>query len=216
MTNLQIDKKLLVSGLLLTPFVLFCVQYLDVRVALYVKDHLYSNTHWSKMTSNLPDLLLLVVIISMLGALLVYLVRSWRGIHDATTNFAKLVLWVAPASYLVKMVLKIAFGRVNTRCWLQEPGLYGFHWFQMREGCDGFPSGHMLVICTLLAALWRFYPRTRPLCLVAATALGVALVVTNYHFVSDVLVGAYLAVVVEAVAFRLLIREPSQEGVAGS
>jgi membrane-associated phospholipid phosphatase len=68
----------------------------------------------------------------------------------------------------------------------------------------------MLVIGALLAAAWRFYPGTRALCLATATLLGIALVATNYHFVSDVIAGAYLGLLVEAVAFTFLIRDPLQ------
>jgi len=209
-------EKLIGSGLLLTPLIFLCVRYLDIPVALYVKNHLYSKSQWTKLTSNLPDLLLMVVLISMLVSLSVYLARSGRGIYDTATGLAKLVLWAAPASYLTKTVLKFAFGRVNTRYWLEHPDLYGFHWFQMREGCQAFPSGHMLVIVALLAAFWRFCPRTRPLCLATGTLLAAALVATNYHFVGDVIAGAYLGVLVEAIAFRLLFRDPPLPGVANS
>lgn len=195
------------SALLLTPLLILCVRYLDIPVANYVKDHFFGNRHWSRITSNLPDLLLLVVLFTTLVSLLFYLVRIRKGIYDADTQLAGLVILAAPASYLVKNVLKFVFGRVNTRHWLQEPNLYGFHWFQRRQGCEGFPSGHMVVIVTLLAALWRFHPKSRPYCLLVGVSLALALVATNYHFVSDVIAGTYLGVVVEAVAFWLLFRE---------
>lgn len=184
--------------------------YLDVPLALFVKNHLYANTSWSKLTSDMPDLLLLVVLFSMLVSLSVYLVRSRLGIYDATTYFCQLLLWVAPLSYLAKMVLKIAFGRVNTRYWLQHQDLYGFYFFQMRERCDGFPSGHMLVIVAIIAAAWRFYPKTRPLCFLTAFLLGCALIATNYHFLSDVVAGACLGILLEAACCRLLFRKPLQ------
>lgn len=209
-------QKWIGSGLLLAPLIFLFVRYLDIPVALFVKNHLYTSPQWSKLTTNLPDLLLLVVFLSMFVSLSVYLVRSKKGIYDATTMLAKLIVWAAPASYLAKMLLKLVFGRVNTRFWLEQPDLYGFHWFQMREHCEGFPSGHMLVIVTLLAAFWRFYPKSRPLCFITATLLGAALVATNYHFVSDVIAGAYLGLLVEAVAFRLLFREPPHVDLGNS
>jgi membrane-associated phospholipid phosphatase len=194
------------SALLLAPLIILCIHFLDIPVSLFVKEHLYANTHWSKLTRELPDLLLILVLLVTCTALSLYLVRTKKGIYDAATSFEKLVAWAAPASYLAKSLLKFAFGRVNTRRWLQEPDLYGFHWFQRRPGCDGFPSGHMIVVATLLAALWRFYPKTRPFCGVVAALLGVALVATNYHFVSDVIAGAYLGVLVETLVFCLLYR----------
>lgn len=204
------NRAFILAGFLLLPVVFLCVQFLDVPISLFVRDRLYASPQWSQMTSTLPDLLLVVVVCSMLVSLVVYLVRSRRGMYDAATMFAWLVLWAAPASYLAKMVLKIVFGRVNTRFWLQHPALYGFHWFEMREGCEGFPSGHMLVLVTLFSALLRFYPRYRTICVSASLILGVALIATNYHFLSDVLSGAYLGVAVELVAVRLLFK--GQEG----
>jgi membrane-associated phospholipid phosphatase len=198
------------STLLLAALVLLCVLFLDIPVAYFVKDHLYVNLHWSRLTSNLPDLLLQVVLLTSVGSLVLYRLRLKRGIFDSLTSLERLLAWAAPASYLTKTVLKFVFGRVNTRIWLQEPGLYGFHWFQRRQGCEGFPSGHMVVIVTLLAAFWRFYPRSRPYCLILAFGLGVALIATDYHFVSDVLAGAYLGVLLEALIFWWLARNPLQ------
>jgi membrane-associated phospholipid phosphatase len=204
------------STLLLTTLTTLCVRYLDAPLASLVRDRLFTNLKWSNLTSNLPDLLLLVVLITSAAALILYRIRVRRGIDDAVTRLAKLVSWAAPASYLTKAVLKFVFGRVNTRTWLQQPELYGFHWFQRRPGCEGFPSGHMLVVVTLLAALWRFYPKVRPWCLVLGVTLGVALVATDYHFLSDVIAGAYLGAAVEAAVFWLLVRETLTSGKSSS
>jgi membrane-associated phospholipid phosphatase len=198
--------------MLLTPLVVLCVYYLDIPLAYFVKNHLYGNVQWSNLTSNLPDLLLQVVLTTTVAALVLYRARTRRGIYDAATRLAQLVAWAAPASYLAKFLLKYVFGRVNTRFWLQQPGLYGFHWFQMRQGCEGFPSGHMVVTLTLLAALWRFYPRWRSWCISIAFLLGVALIMTDYHFLSDVLAGAYLGVLVEAMVYWLVARQASLRG----
>ena len=97
--------------------------------------------------------------------------------------------------------------------WLQKPQLYGFHWFHGGGFYDGFPSWHMAVFAALIAALWRFYPRCRSICLFFLLALASALIVTNYHFLGDVLAGAYLGVLVEEVSYRLLLR---QHGFPGS
>jgi membrane-associated phospholipid phosphatase len=194
--------------LLLTLLVAVCVGYLDAPLAYFIKNHFYVNLHWSRLTSNLPDLLLQLVLLITAGSLALYRTRAGRGLFDSLTRLAQLLAWVAPASYLVKSVLKFVFGRVNTRVWLQQPELYGFHWLEQREGCEGFPSGHMLVVAALLAALWRFFPRCRPWCLLLGGLLGCALVATDYHFLSDVVAGAYLGILVEALAFWWLVREP--------
>ncbi|QWV94613.1 phosphatase PAP2 family protein [Geomonas oryzisoli] len=198
------SRWLAVSGILLIPFTVVCVLYLDIPVATFVRDHLYANRHWLRATSDLPDLLLGVVVAATIGSCFFYLLRSGKGILDRATLLAKEILWLAPASYLAKALLKIAFGRSNTRYWLSDPSAYGFHCFQMKEHCEGFPSGHMLVMVALLAAGWRFYPEGRPFGIVLSVLLGVALIATNYHFLSDVVVGGYLAILLEVTISRLL------------
>lgn len=197
------------SALLAGALTLVCIAWVDLPVALFVKNHLYANAQWSRWTSDLPDLLLVVVLLTTCCACTTYLVRSKKGIFDPLTGCTRLLTWAAPVSFIVKHFLKFVFGRYNTRRWVYHPDLYGFYWFERRAGCDGFPSGHMVVVVTLLAALWRFYPRSRPLCLVTGTVLALVLVATNYHFVSDVVIGAYLGILVEALVYRLLLHEPS-------
>jgi len=208
-------QKWIGGALLALALTLLSVSFVDLPVALFVKNHLYASSRWSKWTSDLPDLLLVVVLCTTLAAFSIYRVRKRKGIYDEMTRFAKLVAWSAPVSFLVKHFLKFVFGRYNTRRWVHDPDLYGFYWFQRRAGCDGFPSGHMVVVVTLLAALWRFYPKSRPLCLAAGSLLAVALVATNYHFVSDVVAGAYLGVLIETVAWRMLLHEPSRLETSG-
>ena len=201
-------RKSIGSALLLAPILALCVRFVDVPVALYIKEHLYGNGQWSELTSDLPDLLLVVVLLTTFVALFSYLLRKRKGIVDAVTNLARVLSWATPSSYLMKTVLKYGFGRVNTRYWLEHPELYGFHWFQGLPHCEGFPSGHMLVIVTVLAAFGRFYPKIRALCLAVGILLGLALIATNYHFVSDVIAGVWLGLLIEAVTFRLLNHEP--------
>lgn len=197
------------STLLLTLVVFLSVRFLDVPLAYFVRDHLYVNLHWSRLTSDLPDLLLQLVVFSSSFSLVFYRVRVRRGIDDNLTRLARLVTWAAPVSYLGKSLLKMVFGRGNTRMWLQEPGLYGgFHWFTFREGFEGFPSGHMAVVVTLLAALWRYYPKWRFWYLAVGAGLGAALVATNYHFLSDVVAGTWLGVLLETIVYRVLLYRP--------
>ena len=210
------NQKWFLSALLLTPLVALCVRFLDIPVALYVRDHLYANSKWSRLTSEIPDLLLMVVLLTTFAACSIYLVRTKKGIYDAATRFAKLLAWVAPVSYLAKVALKFMFGRVNTRQWLNEPDLYGFYWFQGRANCQGFPSGHMIVVVTILAVVWRFSPKSRPFCLVTACLLGIALMATNYHFLSDVIAGAYVGMLIEAITCRMVLRETAQPAGSAS
>jgi len=189
------------------PVALFstlCVKYLDRPISLLVQQHLFSNTIWARHTSSLPDLLLITVLFTAAASYTLYRRRLSRGIVDLTTLTCKMLAFVAPASFVIKSALKIIFGRTNTREWLLAPDSYGFHWFQGGGAFSAFPSGHMAVFTALLAVVWRLHPRYRAGCCGILLLLSLALVATNYHFLSDVLAGAYLGVVIEAVGWHVL------------
>ena len=48
----------------------------------------------------------------------------------------------------------------------------------------------------MAVACWLFFPRYRAACLAAIGGLGIALVATDYHFLSDVIAGGYLGLVI--------------------
>lgn len=196
-------KEIFLSALAALILVVLCMWLLDLPLAVWIAKHVGTYAPYVR-TSKLPDHLLVIVVIltSLSWSAYFYLVR--RNIYDQRTFFCRMTGTVLPLSFGIKTLLKWMFGRTETHTWLADPGLYGFHWFAGTEGFQGFPSGHMLVFTPLFLALWHFYPRHRLYYGVAWFCLGVALVTTEYHFLSDVLAGIYLgAVVYLVVAARL-------------
>ena len=57
-----------------------------------------------------------------------------------------------------------------------------------------------MVFTAFLAAVWLFYPRYRSLSVGFLLILALALVATDYHFLSDVIAGAYLGLVTTTLA----------------
>jgi membrane-associated phospholipid phosphatase len=100
-------------------------------------------------------------------------------------------------SGIVKQQLKYAFGRTWPKytfpSFIRED-VYGFNPFHGQFGFDAFPSGHVAAICALLAVLCRFYPRLKLLSLIGAVVFSAGLVIANYHFLSDVIAGAFVGV----------------------
>jgi membrane-associated phospholipid phosphatase len=102
------------------------------------------------------------------------------------------------AATVIKNQLKFVFGRTWPETWLNNnpslirDGVYGFHPFHGGRAYESFPSGHTAVTIAVLSVLWICYPRFRPL--FALIGLGVAggLVGANFHFLSDVIAGAFV------------------------
>jgi hypothetical protein len=184
-----------------------CNYYVDAYLANLVLQLPLSATFLAKKSADIPDLLFQIVCVITITSCACYLFRAKKEIFTRPTLFFQLIAYAVPISYILKLCLKYIFGRITTRAWLVHPELYGFNWFHGGGIYDGFPSGHMLVFTTLIAAFWRFYPRYRYTCIILLLLLAVALIATNYHFLGDVVAGMYLGLFVEAGTYQALNRQ---------
>jgi len=81
--------------------------------------------------------------------------------------------------------------------------LYGFHFLQGDPRASSFPSGHSIIAAAIVTVLWIRIPRLRIVSLLLASAVMCVLIVTNFHWVSDVIAGAYLGVAIGWMTVRL-------------
>jgi membrane-associated phospholipid phosphatase len=191
-----------------TLLVALSVHFLDQPIALAVGGLIRSHELLARYTGNLPDLLLPLVLLLSAGMWAAYFRRVHGGHRDDRAHFHRLAGTALPAAFALKTALKYLFGRVETRAWLESPEVHTFLWFRGGESHTGFPSGHMTVFAALAAASWIFLPRTRFLGAAVLTLLGAALILTDYHFLGDVIAGAYLGWAVVAAICRALEKRP--------
>lgn len=98
----------------------------------------------------------------------------------------------------IKEQLKFALGRTWPETWIDNnPSLigndvYGFNPFTGGVAYSASPSGHTTLTVSVMSVLWVAYPRWRVVWVTLAIAEGVALVGLDYHFVGDVVGGAFL------------------------
>jgi membrane-associated phospholipid phosphatase len=85
-------------------------------------------------------------------------------------------------------VLKFIFGRETPDDYLRS-GIDAFRWFQ-GSPFDSFPSGHAVQIMSVGTVLLLAYPTKRWVWIVLMGLGLLALVLGNWHFVSDVVAGA--------------------------
>ena len=103
-------------------------------------------------------------------------------------------------SETIKDLLKFIFGRTWPETWVQNnlsfisSGAYGFHFMHGGKGYQSFPSGHMAATCAVIFVLWILYRRLRWLYLIVGLLVGAGLVGANYHFLSDVIAGAFVGI----------------------
>ena len=191
-----------------TVLTLTGIYFLDARVALSVHSFLNANPDLNKSVKRIPNLLLVAVCASTAGLLIAYLTLRRMG-NSRHTMFLRLAMVAVPAAFLVKMLLQYIFGRTSVWGWLQRGGDIEFSFFTPLSNYHSFPSGHMTVFTAFLAAVWLFYPRYRLFVIALLAILGIALVVTNHHYLGDVISGLFCGILVTAVTCHLIAKTDS-------
>ncbi len=182
-------NKLILFTLLTALITIVAIKFLDARIAASVMNFIRSVHKLRQVTERIPDILPHLVGIGTVLLWGIYFYRSRKTTDDNEVQFLRLAATALPVAYLVKTLLKFVFGRTGPRGWLIHKEPLAFHWFKIWS--SSFPSGHMLVFVAFGAAVLFYYPKYRLLVLILLGLLGIALIGTDYHFLSDVIAGAY-------------------------
>jgi membrane-associated phospholipid phosphatase len=137
-------------------------------------------------------------------ALIAFVVLGVRALLGRPLSNHQAVAFICSLSVIItetaKDQLKFLFGRTWPETWTGNnpsfirDGVYGFNFLHGGGGYQSFPSGHMGAACAVLSVLWICYPQLKLLWLFGGLAVGAALVGGNYHFLSDVIAGAFLGI----------------------
>lgn len=190
-----------IALLLALAFTAISYWYLDAGIARFAFRILNSSDQLLQVATGIPDLLLHVVMTVTALSWVGYAILVRRGIRNNLTDFLWVCGMVVPLAFIAKTAIQYIFGRLNPLDWLlsraSEPPV--FVWFQSKDGYGCFPSGHMTVFTALMTTLSFYFPRYRHVCLGLLLLLAFALIITDHHFLSDVLAGAALGSVLAAV-----------------
>ena len=126
-------------------------------------------------------------------------VLMWHAVGRFSSVLVLCTISIA-MSTLIKDQLKFIFGRTWPETWVNNnpslihDGVFGFNFFTGGRAYSAFPSGHTTTVCTVAAVLWIALPRYRPLWAAIAVLVAIGLIGANYHFVSDVIAGAFVGI----------------------
>jgi membrane-associated phospholipid phosphatase len=167
--------------------VAICFRWLDVPVALAFQANI-ERLDW------LGNGLATMVLVSgeMVFIVTLAVARMARG---NLPPFAKAVMVACCASLSAFVandyILKFIFGRFDPSHFLQNPTVQTFHFFKGVPD-SSFPSGHMVMATAFAMVMIRLQPRTQLILIILLCLGAIALVVGDWHFLSDVVAGAFV------------------------
>ena len=183
-------RRWLASLVLLTTVIVIFYKWLDGQIAIWVHDVLLPyHTHDFLNPGRYDPLVPLAGVVLILIGL--------RSLFRRTPSKVSRVAIIGAVSILTadatKILLKYLFGRNPPDALFAAPHhAMGFRWFY--TGASSFPSGHTAAVCAAATVLWLCYPQFRPIYLLGMLMIAAALISANFHFVSDVLAGAFLGI----------------------
>jgi lipid A 4'-phosphatase len=130
---------------------------------------------------------------------------KWDAAMRAAAIIPGFIFAAVAASGILVDLLKVAIGRTRPKL-LFADGTYDFGWLGWHADHWSFPSGHAATAAALVTALWCLWPRPLWLYVVGATLVAAARVVTGQHYLSDVVAGAVIAVLVTRALAAWLFR----------
>lgn len=170
--------------------------WLDRPIAVFAHDQLAPFDIFAKLT-HIPEFTTPLVLIAFVA------LGLW-GLSGHPLSRLQTVLILDAAclavAAAVKDQLKFAFGRTWPETWVRNnpsfihDGVFGFNPFHGGPGYAAFPSGHTTAICAVLSVFWICYPRFRLLYALCGAAVAIGLVGANFHFLGDVIAGAFLGI----------------------
>jgi membrane-associated phospholipid phosphatase len=190
-----------------------CIRYVDRPVADYAHDHLLQTF----TVGLLNDVLTGLGAVAALGFLALITAGCLKLAHRTLPRWAEIPIlcsWAMMWSMSSAEALKRVFGRADPEAWTGATpqdlhrSIYGFQLLRSGYQFESFPSATMSVSAAVLAILWIAVPRLRPLWALLFSLIGIALVATNSHFISDVIAGALLGSFLGVLTVRLLLKQP--------
>lgn len=168
---------------------IFCV-IANYTLDPYMTSLLHIHKNAVCLTHSVPDLLLWWVSLSSLTAWISYFLFLTK--RSTLGQFCYYYGILIPIAFVLKTGLKFIFGRPNPRDCIQGNADYGYHWFAWGSHYSAFPSGHMLIFTVMVLLINNFYPRLRLLGYSLLVLLAIALIITGYHYISDIVAAVFV------------------------
>ncbi|MGP8227694.1 MAG: phosphatase PAP2 family protein [Terracidiphilus sp.] len=171
--------------------VVVCIVYVDRPAAEFFDTHLRHTAAWVWITRTLAplDLTVAMALLFVLGCVIW---TSSGRLLPLWTRTPLLCSWAAIWATVATLLFKRIFGRASPDPEFVQNHHYGFRLLHGAPHWHSFPSGTAMISVAIVSVLWSLQPRWRAPGALVAALLCVAVVLTNYHWVGDVVAGTFL------------------------
>jgi len=186
----------------ITIAVVVCVLWLDRPIALLGYGW-FGRHRILQHLAETPSFFSPLIVLAFALMIVRWMMAHRFGTIDIVANLCIITLAVADP---LKGWLKFIFGRTwpayGQPSFIFEAA-YGFHPFHGGPDFGSFPSGHAVAVCAVAVILWTYLPMFRAVYAVSVATIFVALVAGDFHFLSDVIAGAFVGISLSALVVNM-------------
>lgn len=216
-----LSLRLTIAGTLVSAIALISVIFFDGPLAYYFKPQFGSTLH--VLAAQLTDFakagpyFAVSIVIAVLGyaASKIHKSRSQAWSDVMRWGFQALMSFLM--SGVVVQLFKHILGRKRPYA-VESLSPHEFHFFTANYEFHSIPSGHSQVMFTAATLLWLIWPKGGMVWFLAAGLIAMTRVITLNHWLSDILIGAYLGIAVTITTHRFFQKSDRfrvREGVVG-
>jgi membrane-associated phospholipid phosphatase len=184
-------KILLISFPIVVLFCLAGYFFFDLTIAKYCNS-IFSNIKIRRVLKDISKLG--IATYYLIFAAVVFVFFRFIRKRELWSNRALFVFLSISLSGVLVIVTKFVFGRYRPKLFFKEH-LYGFEFFQLKGKLTSFPSGHASTIVALMLSLYFISPKYRVIYFIIAFVIVISRVFVCHHYLTDVVVGAYVAAI---------------------
>jgi len=179
--------------------------FIDLPVSFFVRDYGLNHYRFLTWLTRPPEAFVTLSPFVLLAGLLRRWFAPWTRPEKAAVAAAMSTLFTA----LAVLLLKMTFGRAcpdlaaAAGFSIAGGGIYGFYPFNVGAAYWAFPSGHTACTCSVTSVARAAFPNWRLWLWSVAGIVMAALIALDYHFVGDVLAGAFVGWAVGGTVARL-------------
>lgn len=186
-------------GFAVLASILVCILWLDRPLARFMAEFHLGYALFTSAPVKTPVMVALALAGALLG--LGYLIAGRK--QPKWVEAAMLAgIAVLAGQWLTHELLKPLFGRLVPSVYITS-GRYGFHWFHHGYRVGAFPSGHSTEAAAMLSVAWMYYPRWRWAYVAMMACLALALMLGQWHYLSDIIAGTALGILLATAAMLL-------------
>lgn len=168
---------------LIVAAILVCISYayFDAPIEAYTRAHQLAKYKIFKCLIRFPEVFVLTAFLIILGLIAHCVIKpSFTPLKEKLLAYSVGLM----AAYAIKDIFKFFFTRAN---------IYFFHGGYTY---GSFPSGHTTIPFFAAGFLWFWLPSLRPVLFIIPALVVIGLLATNSHFLSDIIGGAGLGLII--------------------